>query len=106
MLFARSAGAGIHDHVISLCRHAGFTPRVAQEARESSTIVGLVAAGLGVSILPVSCEHIHIDGVSYVPLTDPAAMSEIHVAWRRDERAPLVAQFVRLLSGSLPKTPA
>jgi DNA-binding transcriptional LysR family regulator len=53
-----------------------------------------------------SCEHIHIDGVSYVPLTDPAAMSEIHVAWRRDERAPLVAQFVRLLSGSLPKTPA
>lgn len=106
VLFARSAGAGIHDHVISLCRHAGFTPRVAQEARESSTIVGLVAAGLGVSILPVSCEHIHVDGVSYVPLTDPAAMSEIHVAWRRDERAPLVAQFVRLLSGSLPKTPA
>lgn len=100
VLFARSAGAGIHDHVITLCRHAGFTPRVAQEAREASTIVGLVAAGLGVSILPASCEHIHIDGVSYVPLADPASTSEIHVVHRRDERAPLVAQFVRLLAQS------
>lgn len=97
VLFARSAGAGIHDHVLTLCRRAGFTPRVAQEAREASTIVGLVSAGLGVSILPASCEHIRVDQVSYVPLADPAAMSEIHVVRRRDERSPLVAQFTRLL---------
>lgn len=97
VLFARNAGAGIHDHVISLCRHAGFVPRMAQEAGEASTIVGLVAAGLGVSILPASCEHIRIDGVRYVPLADPASLSEIHAVHRRDDRSPLVAQFVRLL---------
>jgi DNA-binding transcriptional LysR family regulator len=97
VLFARSAGAGIHDHVIALCRHAGFTPRVVQEAQEASTIVGLVAAGLGVSILPASCEHIGVGGVAYVPLSDPAALSEIHVVHQRDERSPLVAKFVRLL---------
>jgi DNA-binding transcriptional LysR family regulator len=97
VLFGRSAGAGIHDHVITLCRNAGFTPRVVQDAHEASTIVGLVAAGLGVSILPASCEHIGVIGVAYVPLTDPAAMSEIHVVHRRDERSPLVAKFVRLL---------
>jgi DNA-binding transcriptional LysR family regulator len=101
VLFARSAGAGIHDHVIALCRSAGFTPRVVQDAREASTIVGLVAAGLGVSILPASCEHIGISGVVYVPLADPAAMSEIHVVHRRDERSPLVARFVRLLTSRL-----
>jgi DNA-binding transcriptional LysR family regulator len=97
VLFARSAGAGVLDHVLALCRHAGFAPRVAQEAREASTIVGLVAAGLGVSILPASCEHIRVDNVSYVPLADPAAMSEIHVVRRRDDRSPLVAQFIQLL---------
>ncbi|PWK85290.1 LysR substrate-binding domain-containing protein [Fulvimonas soli] len=97
VLFARTAGAGIHDHVIALCRHAGFAPRVAQEAREASTIVGLVAAGLGVSILPASCERIRVPGVRFVPLADPASMSEIHVVHRRDERSPLVARFVRLL---------
>ena len=66
---ARSAGAGIHDHVITLCRNAGFTPRVVQDAHEASTIVGLVAAGLGVSILPASCENIGVAGVAYVPLS-------------------------------------
>ncbi|WP_329743032.1 LysR family transcriptional regulator [Dyella sp. A6] len=99
VVFARSAGAGIHDHVIALCRQAGFTPRVTQEAREASTIVGLVAAGLGVSILPASCEHIRVEGVSYVPLADPSSMSEIHVTHRRDERAPAVQRFVQLLVG-------
>ena len=97
VLFARSAGAGIHDHVIALCRNAGFTPRVVQDAHEASTIVGLVAAGLGVSVLPASCRHIGVTGVTFVPLADPAAMSEIHVVHQRDERSPLVAKFVRLL---------
>lgn len=102
VLFARSAGAGIHDHVLTLCRNGGFTPRVAQEAREASTIVGLVAAGLGVSILPASCDHIQVDNVSYVQLSDPAAMSEIHVVRRRDDRSPLVARFVKLLTATTP----
>jgi DNA-binding transcriptional LysR family regulator len=106
VLFGRSARAGIHDHVISLCRTAGFAPRVVQDAQEASTIVGLVAAGLGVSILPASCEHIQVAGVVYVPLADPAAMSEIHVAHQRDERSPLVAKFVRLLVASMREAPA
>lgn len=97
VLFARSAGAGIHDHVLTLCRNAGFTPRVAQEAREASTIVGLVSAGLGVSILPASCDHIRVDNVSYVPLADAASMSEVHAVRRRDDHSPLVAQFIRML---------
>lgn len=105
VLFGRSARAGIHDHVISLCRTAGFTPRVVQDAQEASTIVGLVAAGLGVSILPASCAHIQVDGVAYVPLTDPAAMSEIHVVHQRDERSPLVANFVRLLLARMRNAP-
>jgi DNA-binding transcriptional LysR family regulator len=83
--------------VIALCRNAGFTPHVVQDAHQASTIVGLVAAGLGVSILPASCEHIGVAGVAYVPLVDSVAMSEIHVMHRRDERSPLVARFVRLL---------
>ncbi|WP_049621187.1 LysR family transcriptional regulator [Frateuria defendens] len=97
VLFARSAGTGIHDHVIALCNDAGFMPRVAQEAREASTIIGLVAAGMGVSILPATCSHIQVDGVRFVPLADPLAISEVHVAHRRDEHSPLVAQFVQLL---------
>jgi DNA-binding transcriptional LysR family regulator len=35
-----------------LCAHAGFRPRVAREVLEPSTIIGLVAAGVGVAIVP------------------------------------------------------
>jgi DNA-binding transcriptional LysR family regulator len=97
VVFARSAGAGVYERVFKLCRNAGFTPRIAQEAREASTIIGLVAAGLGVSILPASCSHSGVEGVSYVPLADAESMSEIHVAYREDERSPLVTRFVQLL---------
>ena len=94
--FDRSAGAGIHDQVIALCSRASFTPRIAQEAHESSTIIGLVSAGLGVSILPASCEHIRVEGVRFVPLADRDASSDVHVACRRDERSALVRRFVEL----------
>ena len=98
VVFARNAGAGVHEHVLSLCRDAGFAPRISQEAREASTIIGLVAAGFGVAILPQSCDHIHVEGVSYVPLAEANAMSEIHVVYRDDERSPLVPRFVQLLA--------
>ncbi|HUA79947.1 MAG TPA: LysR substrate-binding domain-containing protein [Dyella sp.] len=97
VVFARSAGAGVHEHVMTLCRAAGFAPRISQEAREASTIIGLVAAGFGVSILPNSCSHIQVEGVSYVPLAEANAMSEIHVVYREDERSPLVPRMLQLL---------
>lgn len=100
VVFARSAGAGVYEHVLSLCREAGFSPRIAQEAREPSTIIGLVAAGFGVSILPKSCSNFQVEGVSYIPLAETNAMSEIHVVYREDERSPLVPRFIRLLLAS------
>jgi DNA-binding transcriptional LysR family regulator len=100
VVFSRSAGAGVHEHVMNLCRGAGLAPRISQEAREASTIIGLVAAGFGVAILPQSCDHIHVEGVRYVPLAEAHAMSEIHVVYREDERSPLVPRFVQLLTAS------
>lgn len=100
VVFARNAGAGVHEHVMALCRGAGFAPRISQEAREASTIIGLVAAGFGVAILPQSCDHIHVEGISYVPLAETNAMSEIHVVYREDERSPLVPRFVQLLTAA------
>lgn len=95
--FSRDAGAGIHDHVITLCRNAGFSPRIVQEAGESSTLISLVAAGFGVCVLPSSCAHIQVDGACFVALSDRAAASEIQLAWRRESVTPLLRQFIALL---------
>lgn len=96
--FRRDAGTGVYDQVIALCLAADFSPRISQEAAEPSTLIGLVSAGLGVSLLPASYAHIHAEDVVYVPLQDAGAASEIHMVQRRDERSPLVDAFARLLS--------
>jgi DNA-binding transcriptional LysR family regulator len=97
VVFNRAAGTGIRDQIVALCMTANFSPRISQEAAEPSTIIGLVAAGMGVSILPASYEHIEVEGVSYVPLSGSGADSVIHMVQRSDERSPLVAEFARML---------
>lgn len=65
VLFPREFGRGLHDHVIELFNRAGLVPQVAQEVREATTIVGLVAAGVGILLLPDAYERIRVDGVHY-----------------------------------------
>lgn len=97
VVFSRAAGTGVHDQLLSMCRNAGFVPRIAQEAGESSTMIGLVAAGLGVAVLPDSLRHVRVDGVAYVAIDSPDAASALHVTHRRDDASPLVKAFTTLM---------
>lgn len=97
VVFSRAAGTGVHDQLLSMCRNAGFVPRIAQEAGESSTMIGLVAAGLGVAVLPDSLRHVRVDGVAYVAIDSPDAASALHVTHRRDDASPLVKAFKALM---------
>ncbi|MFA9217837.1 MAG: LysR family transcriptional regulator [Sphingomonadaceae bacterium] len=94
VMYPKNAGTGIYPQIFRLCREAGFAPTVAMEAAEASTIIGLVAAGCGISVLPSSFDIIRMEGVCYRPLADPAASTTLLLACRKDETAPLVAAFV------------
>ncbi|MFZ6656948.1 LysR family transcriptional regulator [Undibacterium sp. TJN19] len=98
VMYPHNAGTGIYPQILRLCRAAGFTPRVAQEAGEASTIIGLVAAGCGVSVLPASFERVQMDGVCYRAISDVAATTSLLLAQRKTERTPLVEAFVALAS--------
>ena len=80
--FRRSAGAGIHDHMIALCAAAGFTPRIVQEAHELRTVLSLVAAGIGLSILPSCYQQAGVMNVVAKTLDTPDAESRMLVAMR------------------------
>jgi DNA-binding transcriptional LysR family regulator len=96
VIFPQDAGTGIHPQLFRLCRAAGFTPQIAMEAGEPSTIIGLVAAGCGISVLPSSFEGIHMEGIVYRPLADAAATTALLLARRTDGGGPLVEAFVGL----------
>ena len=98
VFFPRSYGSGLYAQLLSLARDAGFTPHFAQEAGEAMTIIGLVAAGLGVSVLPASYQRMRIDGVVYRRLLDPQAMSAVWLVQRTDQASPMARAFVELLT--------
>jgi len=97
ILIPRSHGLGHLDLVMGACLRAGFTPRIAQEAREIQTVVGFVAAGFGVSLLPETVQRLTHSGVAYVPLTPPKVLIEIAAAHRSGDASPLLAAFLAVL---------
>ncbi|MET3130878.1 DNA-binding transcriptional LysR family regulator [Oxalobacteraceae bacterium GrIS 1.11] len=100
VMYPKNAGTGIHPQIVRLCRAAGFAPRVAQEANEASTIIGLVAAGCGISVLPASFERIRMDGVCYRPIADRAATTSLLLARRAGANSPLIEAFVALATAA------
>jgi DNA-binding transcriptional LysR family regulator len=93
--FPGDAGTGTGPLLKRLCAQAGFEPRIAQEAREATTQIGLVAAGLGVAVLPAPLEAVRIEGVRYVSLEGEGAQLVMSVATRSDEASERVLSFVR-----------
>lgn len=95
--FPSDAGTGLPAILQQLCRKAGFEPRIVQTAREATTQIGLVGAGLGIALLPAPLECVRIPRVRYVPLSDPEALFLLAVAHRALPPRPLLAGFLAVV---------
>lgn len=85
------------DRAFTLCRRAGFTPRVVQEANEIFTILNLVRAGLGVSLLPSAAMKMRVRGIKFHELRSAEAEYRIGVAWNRSsEKHNLISRFTTI----------
>jgi DNA-binding transcriptional LysR family regulator len=87
----------MHDAVWSLCRDAGFEPRVRQEVAETSTLVTFVAAGLGVAVVPAPVASLGVAGATYRPLSGSSARVNLAAATRSEDDAPHLARTMRIL---------
>jgi DNA-binding transcriptional LysR family regulator len=94
ILFPRAIGPGLYDSIIAACQLAGFSPMLGQEAPQISSIVHLVAAGFGISIVPQSLEQIHADGIVFTSIRGEAPRAPISLAARKDNRAVTVKNFL------------
>lgn len=90
-------GAALYEETLRLCHAAGFAPRIVQEASEIYTIVGMVAAGLGVAIVPASVSTVATGRVAYRP-TEPRAELERWAVWREGEKLGVVQAFITSLA--------
>ena len=97
LLFGRPNGPGLYDRIIAACQAAGFSPRVAQEAGQIQTLIGLVAAGVGVALVPGSFSELRRPGVVYRPVRGAGVDMDIWAVWRRGDESPVRERFVATL---------
>src|SRR5882724_944216 len=96
--FPRNRGPAFFDHLMSLCRKAGFTPRIVQEAPQLD-LLSLVAAGFGVAILPSSIRELRRDGLAFREIAGSPS-TEVLVAWRTSGMTPVLQGFLELVKRS------
>jgi DNA-binding transcriptional LysR family regulator len=85
------------DQVLSLFREAGLKPPAVQEVKELQTALGLVAAEVGVCLVPASVESLRRDNVAYRPTDAVQAVSPIIMSSRKGDRSPEVALILKLI---------
>lgn len=94
VLVGGHSGQGLRDVVLEQCRRGGFTPRTVQEAALVQTVAGLVASGVGVSLVPASARRMHKAGVVYRALQDEALQVEMGLIWARENSSPVLVGFL------------
>jgi DNA-binding transcriptional LysR family regulator len=92
--FPRELAPGLYDLAIAACQKAGFTPNLSQEAIQMQTILGLVAAGLGVAVVPRCMSKLQRADVHYLSLDARGFEVETVALWHSDNRAPALAALI------------
>lgn len=100
IVYPRDAGIGLYWKVQELCAKAGFRPSVMHETGEASTMIGLVAAGFGVAIVPSDTQCIQLEGVMYSRILDKDAMSSLYLGYRDADANPHLDNLLRMLRAS------
>lgn len=75
------------DHVLSLLRQEKVSFKSVQEVNELQTAIGLVAAGVGISIVPKSVQDLHRENVTYLPIESDGFRSPIILSWRKQDQS-------------------
>ncbi len=97
MFWPRQVNLGFYDEVVAACRRLGFSPHIRFEAHGAETLLGLIAAGLGVSVQPQSYRNLGRAGVVFRALSDPVLTTTLQVAHRRDNPSPVLHCFLTVI---------
>jgi len=101
VLWPRQVSIGFHDELIAACRQLGFSPQVRYEARGAETLLGLIAAGLGVSVQPEPYRNLARAGVAFRPLAEPAPATALQLAIRRGDPSPVLQRFLAVVGSEI-----
>lgn len=97
ILYPNAPRPSYADQVLSFYRNLGIEPNVAFEVRQPWTALGLVAAGVGIALVPSSVRRLGREDVEYLILDEPEISSPIIMSCRTNDGSPLLAHFLKLI---------
>lgn len=101
VFFDSQVGTGLYEDILGLLQRHGITPYITQEVGEAMTIISLVSAGLGVSILPASFQRVRLSDVVWLAIDEADARSELWLVWSKQrELSQAAQQIISLLTAS------
>jgi DNA-binding transcriptional LysR family regulator len=102
VLLTRAGSPGLRTALEPITDQLGGEDEIVQEVAEMQTVIGLVAAGVGISLVPESVRALQRSGVTYRALADAVPHVELAVAWRTGDDSPVLAAFLELARASAP----
>ena len=90
----RTLSPTLFDKITALCAQAGFSPKITQTSNVLSSVLILVQAGEGVTLIPSSLQHYRFSDLSYCPLIEPAGTVELVMAWSPEREGGIQKAFL------------
>ena len=97
--FPRPVAPPLYDRVLAACHAAGLTLSIVQEVNNPTTILSLVAGGIGVSFTIASAEKMKPDSVVLRKVDDLRVTAELSAIWRGDNKVPALQKFIEIVRG-------
>lgn len=104
VVYPRKHGAGLSDAVMAECRRAGFAPRVAQQAPQLSSTINLVAASVGIAIVPACMRHVRPESVTFIKLARSDLLAHLGLACLRGEQTKPLRNLIETAISTRSKT--
>ncbi|WP_127541271.1 LysR family transcriptional regulator [Paenibacillus illinoisensis] len=93
LVYSREVRARSYDYLIAHCHAAKFTPNIIQEAETDMALLGLVATGLGVALVPGSFRHLLTDVIDYRMINEPKINIDVAIVWKATKYSPMLRNF-------------
>jgi DNA-binding transcriptional LysR family regulator len=97
VLFHREGAPPLFDTITSMCNKVGFSPKVGNQPSLMQTVLSLVEAEQGVSIVPACVRNLRSDGVQFYRLQPDDARVELVAAWKKDTPSVPLRAFLDLI---------
>jgi DNA-binding transcriptional LysR family regulator len=96
VVYPRQHGLGLSDDVMAECRRCGFAPKIAQQAPQLSSTINLVAAGMGIAVVPECVRNQRPESVRFIRLHSTGLRAKLGLAYRKDNLSRSVSHFVEM----------